>query len=273
MIYSPSFPRSMALVLLLALGSSPFRPLMAQDDFCGIRNISFQSGERLKYKVYYNMGPLWVGAGIAEFSVEKKKMNQRPVFHIKGVGTTLKSYEWFFKVYDVYESYVDVETLLPHRFIRNVNEGGFRIYNDVRFQHSIGQAISTNGVFKVPHCVQDVLSAIYYARNIDFDQYSPGDQIPFDMFLDDQVYSLYVRYLGKEELKTRYGRFNTIKFSPLLIEGTIFEGGEKMTVWVTDDQNHLPVRVDSPILVGSIKVDLIEFQNIRHPLRSLIRKK
>lgn len=273
MTFLPFLSRFGRMILFLILGTGALYPLKAQNDFCGIKNISFQSGERLKYKVYYNMGPLWVGAGTAEFSVDKKEMNNRKVFHIKGVGTTLKSYEWFYKVYDVYESYVDVETLLPLRFIRNVNEGGFRIYNDVRFQHSLGQAISTNGVFKVPACVQDVLSAIYYARNIDFDRYKPGDQIPFDMFLDDQVYSLYVRYLGKEELNTKYGKFHTIKFSPLLIEGTIFEGGEKMTVWVTDDQNHLPVRVDSPILVGSIKVDLIEFHNIRHPLNSLIKKK
>ncbi len=259
-------------LFLSSLGAGVF-PSRAQTVFCGIKNTSFQSGERLKYKVYYNMGPLWVGAGIADFSVDKTTINDRPVFHIKGVGATLKSYEWFFKVYDVYESYLDVETLLPQRFIRNVNEGGFRIYNDVRFQHDRGQAISTNGVFKIPDCVQDVLSAIYYARNINFDKYKPGDQIPFEMFLDDQVYSLYVRYLGKEVLTTRYGKFHTIKFSPLLIEGTIFEGGEKMTVWVTDDKNHIPVRVDSPILVGSIKVDLIDFRNLRHELSALIKKK
>ncbi|MGN6476729.1 MAG: DUF3108 domain-containing protein, partial [Flavipsychrobacter sp.] len=113
---------------------------------------------------------------------------------------------------------------------------------------------------------------IYYARNIDYSKYSPGDKIPFSMFLDDQVYNLFIRYLGKERVTTKYGTFNTIKISPLLIEGTIFKGGEKMTVWVSDDENHVPVRVDSPILVGSIKVDLAGYVKLRNPFTALISK-
>jgi hypothetical protein len=118
--------------------------------------------------------------------------------------------------------------------------------------------------------VQDVLSAIYYARNIDFDRYKPGDKIPFSMFIDDQVYNLFIRYLGKEVVKTRYGRYNAIKFRPLLIKGTIFEGGEKMSVWVSDDRNHVPLRIESPITVGSVKVDMKGYGNLRHPFTSRI---
>lgn len=245
----------------------------AQNDFCGLTNNSFREGEQLHFKVYYNMGPMWVGAGEADFQANLEQLNGRNVYHITGDGKTLKSYEWFYKVRDRYESFIDVETLLPAKFIRNVNEGGFKIYNLVTFNHSTAQATSTNGTFKVPACVQDVLSAIYYARNIDFNKYKPGDKIPFSMFLDDHVYNLYVRYIGKEKITTKYGTFNTIKLSPLLIEGTIFKGGEKMMVWVGDDANHLPVRVDSPILVGSIKVDLMGYDKLKHPLTSLIKKK
>lgn len=245
----------------------------AQDDFCRLKNISFHEGEKLSYKVYYNMGAIWIGAGIANFSVTTTELNGRKVFHLKGDGRTLKTYDWFFKVNDTYESYVDAETLLPAKFVRNVNEGGFKIYNNVTFNQGMRQAISTNGVFKVPDCVQDVVSAIYYARNIDYNKYKPGDKIPFSMFLDDKVYNLYIRYNGKERIKTKYGTFNTIKISPLLIEGTIFKGGEKMMVWVTDDNNHIPVRVDSPILVGSITVDLLGYENLRNPLAGLVKKR
>jgi hypothetical protein len=118
--------------------------------------------------------------------------------------------------------------------------------------------------------VQDVLSAIYYARNIDFDRYKPGDKIPFSMFIDNEVYELFIRYLGKEVVKTRYGRYNAIKFRPLLIKGTIFEGGEKMNVWVSDDRNHIPLRIESPITVGSVKVDMKGYSNLRHPFTSKI---
>ena len=93
------------------------------------------------------------------------------------------------------------------------------------------------------------------------------------MFLDNEVYSLYIKYLGKEQIKTKYGTFKAIKFSPLLVKGTIFSGGEKMTVWVTDDANHIPVRIESPISVGSVKVDMMGYKNLRHPLASLISQR
>ena len=246
--------------------------LSAQNDFCGIKNISFQDGEKLFFKVYYNMGRIWINAGDASFTVDKESLNGHKVYHVTGDGRTVKSYEWFYKVRDKYETYIDAESMLPLKFVRNVNEGGFRIYNSVAFNPTMGQAISTHGVYNVPRCVQDVLSTIYYARNIDYNRYKPGDKIPFSMFLDDKVYNLYIRYMGKERIQTRYGTFNTIKIVPLLIEGTIFKGGEKMSVWVTDDNDHLPVRVDSPILVGSIKVDLMGYENIRNPLTGLVSK-
>ena len=219
------------------------------------------------------MGRIWVGAGEVRFSVAADHLGTKKVYHIVGDGKTLKSYEWFYKVRDRYESWVDVTTMQPAKFVRNVNEGGFKIYNYVNFNHTTGKAVSTNGVFDVPKCTQDVLSAIYFARNIDYNKYKPGDKIPFKMFLDDQVYDLYIRYVGKEVIETKYGKFNAIKITPLLIQGTIFKGGEKMAVWVSDDANHIPLRVSSPILIGSIKVDMMEYSNLRNPLSSLIKKK
>lgn len=257
-----------ALIILLAGAQT-----RAQNDFCGIQNISFANGERLFFKVYYNIGRAWVGAGEATFDVKETVMDNHNVYHVVGEGKTLKSYDWFYKVRDRYETFIDTRTLLPVRFIRNVNEGGFKIHNNVAFNHEVGKASTTNGTFLIPKCVQDVLSAIYYARNIDYNKYQPGDKIPFTMFLDDQVYTLYIRYVGKERIETKYGVFNTIRIVPLLIEGTIFKGGEKMSIWVSDDNNHLPVRIDSPILVGSIKVDLMGYNNLRNQLTSLVRKK
>jgi hypothetical protein len=97
-----------------------------------------------------------------------------------------------------------------------------------------------------------------------------GDKIPFNLFLDNEVYNIYVRYLGKETIRTKYGKFRTIKFKPLLLKGSIFEGGEKMTVWVSDDANHIPLRIESPISVGSVKVDAMLWRNLRYPLTSLV---
>ncbi len=257
-------------VLFLVFG---FGAVSAQSEFCSTGNNTIQAGEKLNFRVYYNLSAIWVAAGEANFSVTRETLDGQNVFHITGDGQTYKSYDWIFKVRDKYETFLDTETLLPLKFIRNVNEGGYRIYNNVTFDRKNNKAYSNKKTFDVPKCVQDVLSTIYYARNIDYNKYKPGAKIPFSMFLDDEIYNLYIRYNGKYRIKTKYGTFNAIKITPLLIKGTIFEGGEKMVVWVSDDENHIPLRVESPILVGSIKVDMMGYSNLRHPLSSLIKKK
>jgi hypothetical protein len=245
-------------------------PLKAGDEFCGIRNTAFQSGETLTFKVYYTLAGVYVAAGEANFTLTQEKLLNKPVYHVVGDGKTYSFYDNFFKVRDKYETFIDTATLQPLKFIRNVYEGGYKKYENVTFNHAANTAVTNEGVYKVPNCVQDVLSAIYYARNIDFNKYNPGDKIPFSMFLDNETYDLYIRYIGKETIKTKYGKFKAIKYKPLLIKGTIFEGGEKMMVWVSDDANRIPVRVESPISVGNIKVDMMGYRNLKYPLTSLI---
>ncbi|MER3498184.1 MAG: DUF3108 domain-containing protein [Chitinophagaceae bacterium] len=246
---------------------------LPQEDFCGMRNTSFQADEEVTYTVYYAVAGIYIDAGNAVFTNTLERLNNRPVFHIVGDGKTNSSYDWIYKVRDRYETYIDTATLQPLKFIRNINEGGYKKYQNITFNHATNTAVTSDGVFKVPDCVQDVMSAVYYARNIDFNKYKVNDCIPFSMFLDNEVYNMYIRYLGKETVKTKYGKFRAIKFKPLLIKGTIFEGGEKMTVWVTDDNNHIPVRIESPIVVGKVKIDMMSYKNLRHPLTSLIKIK
>jgi hypothetical protein len=109
-----------------------------------------------------------------------------------------------------------------------------------------------------------------HARCVDYSHLKPNEKIPFDMFLDNTVYSIYIRYLGRETVRTKYGKFRAIKIKPLLVKGTLFEGGEKMTVWLSDDSNHIPLRVESPIAVGSVKVDMVYYRNLRFPMSSLV---
>ncbi len=259
--------KKILLVLILLLGG---QSLSAVDDFCGIRNLAFQDGESISYNVFYNVIGLYINAGSSNFSIKLEQVNNRPVHHVVGTGSSNPSYDWIFKVRDKYESFIDTATMQPLKFIRNIEEGGFKKYENVTFNKSTNTAITTNGVFKVPNCIQDVLSSIYYARNIDFSKYNAEDKIPFTMFLDNETYPLYIKYMGKEVIKTKYGKFKTIKFKPLLVKGTMFEGGEKMTVWVSDDANHIPLRIESPIVVGSVKVDMMQYKNLRYPLSSLL---
>jgi len=241
------------------------------DDFCGMKNTAFSADEQVSFVVYYAVAGIYVNAGNATFTNTLETINNHHVFHIVGDGKTNSSYDWLYKVRDKYETFIDTATMQPLKFIRSVNEGGYKKYQNVTFNKTANTAITGDGVFKVPPCIQDVVSSMYYARNIDFTKYKTNDSIPFSMFLDNQVYSLYLRYLGKETVKTRYGTFTAIKIKPLLVKGTIFSGGEKMTVWISDDANHIPVRVESPIVVGSVKVDMMSYRNLRYPLTSLVK--
>ena len=258
-------------LLVFILFGSKF--LSAGGDFCGLRNTAFQEGEIINYNVYYSVIGLYINAGSASFEVNQEKLNNKPVYHVIGKGSSNSSYDWIFKVRDKYESFIDTNTLQPLKFIRDVNEGGYKIIENVSFNKETNTAVSAKGVVKIPACIQDVISSIYYARNIDFSNYNPDEKTPFTMFLDNEVYNLYIKYVGKEVIKTRYGKFKAIKFSPLLVKGTIFSGGEKMMVWVTDDANHIPIRIESPISVGSIKVDMMGYKGLRYPLSSLISKR
>lgn len=260
------------LFCLLLLTWIPIPGIYAQTAFCNQTNQCIHNGEKINFKVYYNVSFVWVPAGEANFTTRQSTLKGRNVFHIIGDGATFQSYDWFFKVRDKYQTWIDTETLLPLRFTRKVREGDYKYDNQVDFDQENRVAISKSKSYKTPECVQDVLSAIYYARNIDYGKLSAGTKIPFQMFLDNTVYSLYIRYLGKEIITTKYGTFHAIKITPLLIKGTLFEGGEKMTVWISDDKNHLPLRVSSPILVGSIKADMMGYKNLKYPLTSLISK-
>jgi hypothetical protein len=259
--------------MILGLCSFSINTNPPQDNFCGITNVAFQVNEEVTFTVFYAVAGIYVNAGNATFTSTLETVNNRPVYHVTGEGKTNSSYDWIYRVRDKYESYIDTATMQPLKFVRNVNEGGYKKYQNVTFNKSANTAIATDGVFKVPACVQDVVSSMYYARNLDFSKLRPEDKIPFSMFLDNEVFNMYIRYLGKEEIKTKYGKFNALKIKPLLLKGQIFEGGENMTVWVTDDANHIPVRVESPLVVGKVKIDMMSYANLRHPLTSLVKRK
>ncbi len=242
----------------------------AGDEFCGVRNYSFQQGESVMFTVFYAVAGVYINAGTAQFTTTLEHFNNQPVYHVVATGSSNSGYDWIFKVRDSYESYFDTTHLQPLKFIRNIQEGGYKKHENVSFNKAAGTAITGEGVFKVPECIQDVISSMYYARNIDFAKYQVGDKIAFNLFLDNKVYNVYIRYMGKDKIKTKYGKFNAIKIKPLLLEGTLFKGGEKMTIWVSDDANHIPLRIESAIAVGSIKVDMMQYRNLRHPLSSML---
>lgn len=247
---------------------------------CDFSTSAFQPDEYISYTVYYNWSFIWLNAGEVFFRVSEINKNNQPFYHLYSYGSSHKSYDWIYKVRDTYQAHVDRETLKPDWFCRDTYEGGYETYNQYQFNYKKNVIYSeTNNskkekeldTLEMKPCTFDVLSIIYYARNQNYDQYEVGTKIPITVIIDGEIYELYIRYLGKEVIKTRDKKeYRCIKFSPLLVEGTIFKGGEDMVVWVTDDKNRVPVLVEAKILVGSIKAYLNETANLKYPVKALV---
>ena len=221
-----------------------------------------------------------MAAGEVTFTSAYEEYKGRKAYHFVGSGATYPKYDWFYKVRDKYESWADTATMKPVRFIRDSHEGSTKIYNDYVFDHrkklvytwsrKNDEKLKSDSV-KTTGCTIDVMTAIYYARCIDFNKYKPNDTIPITLVLDNKLYPVHIRYTGKAVYHHKeLGKFNCIIFKPLLIEGTIFKGGEDMTVWVTDDKNKVPLYVETPIVVGTIKVFLTEMKGLRNPVTSKV---
>jgi hypothetical protein len=249
---------------------------------CFENSHAFSPGEKVIYNAYYNWGFVWINAGKVTFSVNDTSWNEKPAFHFKGYGATYRAYDIFFRVRDSFDVWVDPYSLKPFEFHRRTNEGSYSAHYHYLFDdenRQIKTSISKEGdayrdsIITWPKCSFDLLSMVYQARNIDFSSYSVNDKIPISMIVDGEVYNLYIRYLGKETIKDRSGRkFRCLKFSPLLVEGTIFEEGEKMAVWVTDDKNKIPIIVEAKILVGSVKAVFVEAKGLEHPIAAEIKE-
>ncbi len=246
-----------------------FSKITAQTQ-CNITEMAFKGGEILTYEVYYHWGLVWANAGNAIFSIKEEDYLKKKTFHLVGEGNTYKGYDWFYKVHDKFESWVDTNTLKPFRHIRNSNEGGNHVYNDNYFNYNdkiatcfkvVKTKVKKDSV-KINDCTLDVLTMIYDSRCINYSNYKPGAKIPISLYLDGQIYdTLYIKYLGPQKIKTALGEKKCIVFSPLLIKGTIFAGGKGMTVWVTDDEKKIPVLIKTPIVVGEIQVKIKESKN------------
>ncbi|MCD4744946.1 MAG: DUF3108 domain-containing protein [Bacteroidales bacterium] len=249
---------------------------------CFDTNTTFNVGEKITYEVAYNWGFLWVNAGEVFFKVDSVVKNNKHLYHFKSMGETYKFYDWFFKVKDNYESYVEIKTLKPLNFIRDTYEGGFTVNNKYIFDHDNkliytftqnSDKAYTEDTLKFPDCTFDVLSAVYYTRNIDFSKYCIGDKIPISFIIDNEIYELYIRYLGEEIIENRdKQKYKCIKFKAMLVEGTIFSGGENLTVWVTNDKNKIPVFAEAKILIGYVKAYLTSFEGLKHEMTSKINE-
>lgn len=234
-------------------------------DLRDIDQEAFDAGEYLRFRLHYGL----IDAGEAELKIYRsaKKFEGRETLHVVGTGKTLGAFNWFYKVRDRYETYLDAESIAPWEFVRQIREGGYSKDENYRFYQDKA-AVSTHkgDTFKIPPFSQDMLSSFYFARTLDFSDAKHGDIFTIPTFVDEEEYPLQIKFLGREKLKSRTGTYRCLKFVPVVQEGRIFEKEEDMMVWITDDQNKIPVLAKAKVLVGSIKMELVEYDNLSNPL-------
>lgn len=230
--------------------------------------LPFKKGEFAEYKISF--GPIWVGHATLELK-EIIDVDNRPTFHVIGKGKTAPFFDWFFKVRDMYETFIDTSTLLPIQFIRDVNEGGYLINQNYSFNHKDSIVNTQDSIFKIKSNSQDMLSALYYARTFNKKDVTDSSSFFVPIFMDDENYSLEIKFLYNEILETKWGQLECMVFQPKMQEGRVFEDGEKMKIWISNDSNHFLVKVETQIWAGIIKAVLEDYKELKYPL-SIIEK-
>jgi hypothetical protein len=238
-----------------------------------IENNAFQVGETLKYKVYYeSLITGKVNAGTAKLEVKNtnRRFYGRDAYHIVGIGKSNPAFDMFFKVRDMYESYVDKAGIFPYLFVRRTREGGYVKEDDVYFDHINNTAKSRNDTTNISRYIQDIVSASYYARTLSADTLEEGDQISVNFFLDDSAYISVIEFAGRQVVETELGIFRCLAFKPMVATGEVFSNPYPMTLWVTDDENKLPVLGKSAVIVGSVKMELIKYSGLKNPIEAYL---
>ncbi|MEX1002546.1 MAG: DUF3108 domain-containing protein [Crocinitomicaceae bacterium] len=235
------------------------------EKFIDLNQKAFAPGEKLVYRFTYGV----FDAGEATLSVlpTERTVKGRKLLRVRGIGRTVSAFEWFYKVNDLYESYIDAEAMIPWVFKRRVDEGGYKINQDYTFfQHKNEVETEKGNKHAVPEHVQDMISAFYYARTFDFSKAKKGQTFAVNIFLDEELFPTKIKYLGKEVIRTRKGKYRCHKFEPVVEQGRVFKSGDALTVWITDDGNKIPIMAKAKIQVGSIKMHLVGWEGLVNPM-------
>ncbi|MBN2166994.1 MAG: DUF3108 domain-containing protein [Marinilabiliaceae bacterium] len=231
------------------------------------KNSSYKIGEKLEYSLNYG----FINGGKGVLEVKKGIIDGKVLNHVICTGETVGVADALFKVIDQYESYINPETNLPIKSIRDIKEGKYRYYDEVTYDHdSLLAKSKIKGTVPVPSRIQDILSAFYYARNVYFnDNLKKGEVIQIMTYFSNELWPLRIRYNGIETIKTEVGKVECYRFTPITEVGRAFENEDDMEIWISRDSNRIPVKIKFKLFVGSFTCDLEKYSNLMYPFNSL----
>jgi Protein of unknown function (DUF3108) len=238
--------------------------------FDSFKEDAFDTGEYFKFRIHYGI----INAGYATLEVKDATINNKKVFHAVGKGYTTGMSKLFFKVEDLYESYFDKQTGNPYRYVRKIDEGGYTKDQEGIFNQNENRVLvkdykrKTEKTIILTDNVQDIISSFYYLRNHpNIDKLKAGEAITIDMFFDEEITKFKLKYVGRQDITTKFGTVSTMMFKPLVQTGRVFKEKESVTLWITDDDNKVPVRIKADLAVGSLKADLDEYKGLKNPFK------
>ncbi len=262
-----------ALLIIFLLPA--FLPLTAQ---------LYHPGEQLYYRVSYKakMFPN-TEVGSVEVITSKSTNEGKEYYLVEGVGRTLPTYRWFFNIEDIYKVWIDPATLRPVRFQSDIHEGDYTFQSYYSYDwtnlvvntrwRSRQKPYEERKLALTPQSM-DAISLFFNLRSARADDFQAGEPATLQMVLEDTIRHLRYRYIGREQKKIRnMGRYRTLKFECQLgtTEGFSFTDGTTFTVWISDDENKIPLYIESPVKVGSINAYISGYKGLKYPLSSLIK--
>jgi hypothetical protein len=238
-----------------------------------IDNNSFDLGEKLEYRVHYGM----INAAEASMEISDQVVyrNNRPCYKVDVWGRSVGLFDLITRINDNWGTYIDTAAIVPHGFYRILEEGRYRKFEYVDFDHDSNEAITTildkttkepreRTVTSVPENVQDMVSGYYFIRTLDFSKMKEGEVISIHAFFDVEQYDFKVKYLGKETLRTKIGKFRTVVLQPLLPKNDLFTGEDAIRIWISDDSNKIPLKVKASMFVGAVEIDIKSITGARN---------
>lgn len=204
----------------------------------------------------------FIKGGKATLIAEKDKINKKPAIHYRMRGRTTGLVDKIYEVNDIYESWVDPETGLPIKSVRNVREQKYRFYDEVTYDHENDSLFSQKaGRIKVPEKINDLVSVFFYIRkNQYFDDLLAGKQVQLPVYHGDDLFLMELKYLGIETIHTKIGRKECYVVSPKVPQGKLLKGSDDLKIYITKDENRLPIYAEFELVLGALKCELESYK-------------
>ena len=234
---------------------------------------AFSSGELLEYKLYYG----FLNASYASLELRKEELNNNIVYRATAIGKTTGLARLFFKVDDLYEAFFPLDKVNPIKSIRDIYEGGYvrkaeTFYDDNNKTATLINKITDESkIINLENDYQDIVSTFYFLRkHLDISKLKEGDLIGVNIFFDQRNYPFKMKFLGIENLKTKFGLIECMKLNPYMEAGRVFRSNKGLELWVTNDKNRIPIKVRANLRVGTIVAELTSFRGITNPFKIIV---